>query len=701
MMPETLRDRLAPVHGRFLRSETAVMLTMALIVGLGSGFGAVAFRRLIETAHIFFFETLPDWLTRLRAPASLRSFMIVVTPALGGLMVGLVARFLAPEAQGPGVSSVMEALTLEGGRIRPIVIAARPIATSLSLGSGGSGGRAGPVVQLGSAIGSVLSQLARLSDERTKNLVACGAAGAIAATFNAPLAGVMFALEVLLTAFGLMQFTSVVVAAVTASVIGHAYFGDVPAFPFPPFVAPEAWELPVYALMGGASALTGVAFIRALYTVDDLFERQRLPSYVKPALGGLLVGLLGLGFPQVLGIGYESIEGVLFNRLTVTSIVILGMLKIVATSLTIGSGGSGGIFGPCLFIGAMLGGLFGQAVHQGPPGSSVPSSYALVGMSAVFAAASRAPITAILTLFEMTRDYNVILPLMLATVISAIVARHLLDDSIYTVKLTRRGIDIHADRNLDLMSTILVSEAMTPLEEIATVDPSTPLMELARIFDETHHHGTVVVDEGLHLQGVVSLTDLEQAQTQQLMTGTVADIQSRNVRTVFPDQTLKDALEHSGALDVGRIPVVDRARPRHVVGLLRRGDIVRAYSHAALDQQARLNGLDRARLERRTGIGAITPRADAPASEDGPRSGVIVEVRLQANYEAVGKTLQALELPPESLVASVRRGGRVLIPRGDTQLEAGDIVVALVTEEQEDNLRSRLKRPADRLHGTS
>jgi len=698
-MLETLRDRLAPAYGRFWRSETVVMLTMALLVGLGSGFGAVAFRRLIETAHTFFFETLADWLSYVPAPTSLRSSTVVVIPALGGLLVGLIARFLAPEAQGPGVSRVMEALALEGGRIRPVVIAARPIATSLSLGSGGSGGREGPVVQLGSAIGSALSQLARLSDERTKNLVACGAAGGVAATFNAPLAGVMFALEVLLAEFGLVQFASVVVAAVAASVIGHAYFGDVPAFPFPPSVTPETWELPMYALLGVASALTGVAFIRVLYTVDDLFERQRLPSYLKPALGGLHVGLLGLWFPQVLGVGYESIEAVLFNRLTVTSIVILGALKVVATSLTIGSGGSGGIFGPCLFIGAMLGGLFGQVVHQGPPGSAVPSSYALVGMSAVFAAASRAPITAILTLFEMTRDYNVILPLMLATVISAIVARHLLEDSIYTVKLTRRGIDIHADRDLDLMSAILVGEAMTPIEEIATVGPSTPLTELARIFDETHHHGTVVVDDELHLQGVVSLTDLEEAQTRQLINGTVADIQSKNVRTVFPDQTLKDALEHSGALDVGRIPVVDRARPRHVVGLLRHGDIVHAYSHAALDQQARLKGLDRARLERRTGLGAATLRAGAPASEGGGRRGVIVEVKLKAEYGAVGKTLQALDLPSEALIASLRRGGRVLIPHGDTRLEAGDIVVALVNEDREERLRNRLTQPANHLQG--
>ncbi len=694
-----LRDRVTRTYSRLRSSETAVMLTMALLVGLGSGLGAVAFRRLIEATHTFFFVTFRAFAKPLMSAFRVQTCVAAITPALGGLIVGLIAYVVAPEAKGPGVSSVMEALALQGGRIRPIVIAARPIATSVSLGSGGSAGREGPVVQLGSAIGSALSQLAHLSDERTKNLVACGAAGGVAATFNAPLAGVMFALEVLLAEFELVQFTSVVVAAVVASVVGHTYFGDVPAFLFPPSSPPETWELPVYALLGIASAFAGVGFTRALYLVDDLFERQSFSPYLKPAIGGLIVGIIGLWFPQILGIGYSSIEAVLFNRLTLISIAVLGLLKIVVTSFTIGSGGSGGIFGPCLFIGAMLGGLFGQLVHRATPGTAIPSTYALVGMSAVFAAASRAPITAILTLFEMTRDYNIILPLMLTTVVSAIVARHLLEDSIYTVKLSRRGIDVYAGRNLDLMSTILVSEAMTPIEEMTTVTPSTPLTELARIFDETHYHGTVVVNGHLHLKGIVTLSDLEQAQTQQLMTGEVSDIQVTNVRTVFPDQTLKDALKHFGALDVGRIPVVDRASPRRVVGLLRRGDIVRAYSYAALDQQARLTDLDRARLEHRTGLGTRS-RAAPPTLQKGKRPGgglgaSIVEVRLQDHHEAVGKTLQELDLPSQSLIASVRRGGRVLIPRGDTQLEAGDIIIALVTQEFKQPLHSRLTQPAD------
>ena len=679
-MVRSLRDRITSSYSRFWSSETAVMLITALVVGLGSGFAAVGFRWLLETIHALSLGTLGKWPLRVGVPAALATTVGVVTPAVGGLLAGLLIHYVAPETQGPGVSKVMECLALHGGRIRPIVIAAKPLATSVTIGSGGSAGREGPVVQIGSAIGSALSQAAHLSDERTKCLVACGAAGGIAATFNAPLAGVMFALEVLLAEFGLVRFTSVVVASVVASLVGHAYFGAAPAFPFPPSAVPETWEWPVYALMGVPAAFVGVAFTRTLDRVDELFEALSLQQYLKPALGGLIVGVVGLGFPRVLGVGYESIEAVLFNRLTIASILVLGLLKIVVTSLTIGSGASGGIFGPCLFIGAMLGGVVGQLVHHLSQGTVVSSSYTLVGMSAVFAAASRAPITAILTLFEMTRDYNVMLPLMLTTVISATLARHLLDQSIYTIKLNRQGIDVYAGRRLDLMTAILVSEAMTPIDEITTVNPSMPLTELVSVFDKTHYTGLLVLDADGLLRGVVGLSDLERAQTKQLMTGTVADIQTTNLPTVFPDQSLNAALQRFGALDVGRIPVVDRANTRRVVGVLRRGDIVRAYSHAVLDQQARLTHLDRVSLERRTNVGTLEQDAGA----------TVVQMRLRDDHGAVGRTIQELKLPAHSLIASIRRDGQVLIPRGDTRLQVGDILVALASGEDEKFLQSRL-----------
>lgn len=665
------RDNIGNFYTRFWTSETAVMVTMALLVGLGGGFGAVFFRWLINAFQRFFFDTLGEWLS------FMGPYYVVIVPALGGLLVGPVIYFLAREAKGHGVPEVMEAVALRGGRIRPIVVVVKSLASSICIGSGGSVGREGPIVQIGSALGSTIGQLLHLSDRRIRNLVACGAAAGIAATFNAPIAGVMFALEIILAEFGLMQFTTVVIASVTASVIGRIYFGDVPAFPIPPYAPANVWELPIYALLGVVAAFVGVGFTRILYWFEDLFETWRFPEYLKPVAGGLLVGLMGFGFPELFGVGYGAIEAVLHNQLVLSTLALLAVLKILATSITIGSGGSGGVFAPSLFIGSMLGGVFGLLIHQWmPEGTAVPAAYALVGMSAVFAAAARAPITSILILFEMTQDYRIILPLMLATVISTVVAHHLYRESIYTLKLKRRGIDVYAGKNLNLMRTILVGEAMTPIDRMVTVTPDTPLTELARIFDETHHHGLVVLDEKGELYGVVTLADLERAASEQLMAGKVRDICTTQVRTVFPDETLEDALRHFGALDVGRIPVVDRANPRHVVGLLRRGDIIRAYAQAYINEQARLTHMERVQLQQRLGVH-------------------IAEIPLREGDKAIGKTLQELCIPPKCVIASVRRGGRVLIPRGHTRLEAGDMVIALVTEDGEEALRSCLTGGGD------
>ncbi|MBN1954183.1 MAG: chloride channel protein [Anaerolineae bacterium] len=668
-----LRSRASQFYRRLWTSETAVMVLMALLVGLGGGFGSVIFRWLINSFHYFFFDILSQWLS------FMGPYYIIVVPALGGLIVGPLIHFLAREARGHGVPEVMEAIALRGGRIRPIVVLVKSLASSITIGSGGSVGREGPIVQIGSALGSTIGRVFCLSDERTKNLVACGAAAGIAATFNAPIAGVIFALEVILGEFGVTQFTTVVVASVTASVIGRIYFGNIPAFPIPSYAPVSFWELPIYAVLGLIAALVGVAYTRILYRFEDLFDAWRFPPYLKPAVGGLVIGLIGLQFPQIFGVGYESIEAVLHHELTLVTVGLLIVVKILATSITIGSGGSGGVFAPSLFIGAMLGGFFGLLVHQWmPQGTAVPAAYSLVGMSAVFAAAARAPITSILILFEMTQDYRIILPLMLATVLSTVIARHIDKESIYTLKLRRRGIDVYAGKNLNLMRTILVGEAMTPRERLTTVPPDMPLAVLARTFDETHHHGLAVVDENDILLGVVTLADLERAGPEALLTGVVRDICTKRVRTSFSDETLEDALRHFGALDVGRIPVVDRAKPTRLLGMLRRGDIIHAYSHAHLDHQARVVHMQRAQLEHQAGERAV-------------------EVHLLDRDQAVDKTIGELEIPADCIIASIRRGSRVLIPRGQTRLEAGDIVVALVADEQgEQELINRL-----RLSGTA
>ena len=453
--PRCLPPQLGGLLDRLQPSEQVVLIVTALFVGVTTGVGAVAFRYLIRGVEWVGYDWIPS------ITSSWGMTYVVLVPTVGGLLVGLLVYFFAREAKGHGVPEVMEAVALKGGRIRPIVAAIKSLASSICIGSGGSVGREGPIVQIGAALGSSVGQALRLSDDRVRNLVACGAAGGIAATFNAPIAGVIFALEIILHSFSMRYFSTVVISAVSASVIGQAVFGDVPAFPLPmQYHTESVWEFGLYPILGILAALTGVVFIHSLYWSEDLFARlKRVPEWVQPAIGGALLGGLALAYPfvtgpawsrspQIFNVGYDVIEGALLNQLVLGAVVTLLVLKLIATCLTLGSGGSGGIFAPSLFMGAMLGTAFGLAANMAfPETTAPPGAYALVGMAAVFAASAQAPITAILILFELTGDYRIILPLMLTVVVATLLARRMLKgESIYTLKLTRRGVRLEQGR---------------------------------------------------------------------------------------------------------------------------------------------------------------------------------------------------------------------------------------------------------------
>ena len=683
-----LRGRLTHKMGAWLDRhqppETAVLMGTALLVGLGAGLGAVVFRWLIDTVQDLFFDALPA------AVPALGDWVLVLAPAVGGLVVGPMIYFFAREAKGHGVPEVMEAVVLRGGRIRPIVVVIKSLASSISIGSGGSVGREGPIVQIGSALGSTLGQMLHMSDERIRNLVACGAAGGIAATFNAPIAGVIFALEVILGQFSVRYFSTVVIASVTASVVGRVAFGNVPAFAVPEYQMASPWELVLYAVMGVLAALVAVAFTRILYFFEDLFDNWKgFPEYLKTPVGGALLGLGGLLFFRLnqnpgmqvpgdpvafFGVGYDAMEWALLGKGTVLLLLGLLVVKILATSLTIGSGGSGGVFAPSLFIGAMMGGAFGYAANALFPNvTAAPGAYALVGMAAVFAGAARAPITSILILFEMTDDYRIILPLMLATVISTILAEHLSRESIYTLKLLRRGVRLEQGRDIDVMQGVMIGEAMTT--QVDSVSADLPLEDLRMVFDESHHHGLPVLDEQGELFGIVTLQDLGRAAERGGLEGRmVRDIATRSLLTVYPDEPMWVALKRLGTRDVGRLPVVDRQNPKRLLGLIRRSDIVRAYRvgiNRRLDLQERA---DRLRLAKLTGT-------------------EFVELRVEAGSPQVGRQVREVDLPPECLLTTARRGDKVILLHGNTRLQAGDRIVALADPECAQQLR-QVFRPA-------
>ncbi len=545
-------------------------MALATLVGVGAGLGAVGFRWLISSFQSLFFDGGEQVF------GSLGRYYVILLPVIGGLLVGLIIHFFAREAKGHGVPEVMGAVAAKGGRIRARVSVVKALASSLCIGSGGSVGREGPIVQIGSSIGSTAGQWLRLPEDWLRTLVACGAAGGISATFNAPIAGVFFALEVILGRFMTRSFGFVVISSVVADVVAHAFLGDTQSFVVPAYELVAAWEIPIYVVLGIGAGVVALAFIYVLYKSEDIFDGWRFPPYLKPAFGGIIIGLIGLYSLDLFGVGYGGVERALLGDVALSTLLILGALKLIATSVTIGSGGSGGIFAPCLFLGAMFGGAFGETAHRIFPTITAPSgAYAVVGMAAVFAGAARAPITAIIILFEMTRDYNIILPLMLAVVISTIVARGFNPETIYTTKVRKSGIDLHRHEDVDVMRSITVAEAMT--RDFPTVSPKMPITELMTKLTRSGHHGFPVVDEDGHLCGCVTLADVESAVISESDELRVEDIATKSLIVAYPDQSLYEALIKLGAKDVGRIPVVDRNDTTRLLGILRRHDIIRAY----------------------------------------------------------------------------------------------------------------------------
>jgi CIC family chloride channel protein len=552
-------------------SEAVFMLVFANIVGVGAGFGAIIFRWLIAFFQKLFFTEGHHILS------FMESYYVVVIPAIGGIVVGLLIYFFAKETKGHGVPEVMLAVDTAGGKIRPRVAAMKALVSSICIGSGGSVGREGPIVQISSALGSSLGQFFRLSTDKTRILVACGAAGGIAATFNAPLAGIFFALEIILREYGTRYFASVVLSAVTATAVSRTFLGSNPAFITPPYELLTAWDLLFYFILGFIAAFIGLLFIKLLYKCEDLFDAWKIPSYIKPAIGGLILGAIGFYFPQVFGVGYSSIEQTMNGQLAPMLILGLVGLKILATSLTLGSGGSGGVFAPSLFIGVMLGSSYGSLLHLLFPSIQVsPGAYALVGMGAVFAGAAQAPISAIIILFEMTGDYKIILPLMISCVISTLVVKNLSRDSIYTLKLRRRGIDLMKIKRPDLLEIITVSDAM--LKPVITVNETTLIKDAGLMIKSTTHRGFPVMNKEGLLTGIITYNDLNKAMNSGKGSKPVVDFMTRDMILCFPGDTLKTAIEKLGEKNIGRIPVVEQNNPGHMVGLITRKSIIAAYN---------------------------------------------------------------------------------------------------------------------------
>ncbi len=541
--------------GQLRQTRYVWMVLLSVIVGLAGGLCSVGFRWFINFGHrigwhrsdytVDYILSLPFW-------------WVIAVPTIGGLIVGLLVHTFAREAKGHGVPEVMEAVALRGGRIRPRVVLVKMIASGLCIASGGAVGREGPIVQIGSAVGSTLGQWLKIGQRELRTLVGCGAAAGIAGTFNAPVAGALFAVEIILGDFAVSHFAPIVISSVVATAVGRHMLGNVPAFQVPTYSLVHSSELLAHAILGLLAGVVAVLFVRCLYASEDLFDNVKVYPPAKTMFGGFLIGLIGLRFPHVFGVGYEVIEDALSQNTAMIWQMLLALvaIKIVAVSITIGSGGSGGIFAPSLFIGAMLGGAFGQVVHSvWPADTAGTGAYALVGMAAVVGAATHGPITAILIIFELTGDYKIILPLMLASVLATGVARFLSPDSIYTSKLRRRGVRFSQALDMSLLRALTAGQVRAG--RIPVLRPDEPFQNVVEQLEQYGGGDFIVADEDNTYLGMLTHTDIQLAllEREAVPLLVVGEVMRRDIPSVRADEPLDAVFNKFTAHEVDALAI--------------------------------------------------------------------------------------------------------------------------------------------------
>lgn len=568
----------------FVPGERSWMIVIAAFIGIMSGLAIIVFREAVELIHELLFVGGYEVLGI--AQGGWRSLLLPLLPIAGVTLLIPLSLAFPGRVNGYGFTGFLRRVNLENGVIRARNIFIKIVATALTIGSGNSAGAEGPIAQIGGALGSQIGQRFRVSGKRMKIYIAAGCAGGIAGIFNAPLAGMFFAAEiVLLGTYEISSFSALVISSALSTVVSRAYYGEIPAFPIPDYTIVNAFvELPLYTIMAIIVGVTAVLHIRFFYLIRDQFQRLPLHPQIKPLFGALLVGSIGIFFPQVMGDGYNYIAKALAGDTLVWRMMVLVFLKSLATAITLGSGGAGGVFAPSLFIGAVLGGAFGGIVHHFLPESTATAgAYATVGIGAFLAATTHAPLTAIFLLFEMTGNYMIIIPVMLTAVLGTVTASWLYKDSIDTVEFTREGIDIHEGREVAIMKSIKVGKAITEdfdfISENANINQLLELFRYARnsfYFPVINHKGLMV--------GVVSMQDVKTIlhSEEERVCHLVGSICTRDVLMLTPDTNLYDAMKLFDIKGIDEIPVVERLEEPWVLGMLKRQDVIAAYNHEML-----------------------------------------------------------------------------------------------------------------------
>jgi CIC family chloride channel protein len=570
---------------RLKLSDNNFLIILAVIIGLLGGLGNYLFRKTIELIHWAVVEQSLELFSISLEHWSFQRLLVAFLPMIGGLLVIPLWVFFAKDLKG-GFSGFLYRVNLKGAKLPFRPLFTRGFGAAVTLGTGGSAGQEGPIAMIGGAIGSQFGKWFKMSGDRLKVLVACGAAAGVAATFNAPIAGVFFATEiVLLSSFELASFTSIVISSGMATVVSRALLGNVSEVVAPPYFMNNPWEFLFYLLLGLLVGVLAAGFIDLHFRIKDRIAALKLPRLSKPVLGGLAVGVIGIGLPQVFGNGYEFITEVLFGQHSWYLLAFLILAKMVATSITLGSGFPGGLFAPCLFLGAVAGGAYGQLLGVFFPDLGIyGGAYALVGMGAFLAAATHSPMTAIFLLFEITDSYQVIIPIMLTCVIGTMVARHFKKDSLETVELSRLGIDLEAGKERNIMKNLAVGEVMS--RRVESVPENMSLGDFSRFIQQTHHTNFPLVNEQGELTGIISVQDFMGAVFEKELMDLVVikELASTKVITVHAEENLDTAMRKIGYRNIEQLPVVDRETHRKLHGIISRRDMISAYNRALVSR---------------------------------------------------------------------------------------------------------------------
>ena len=649
------------VREGFRKRGTTSFLIAAVVLGVVVGLATAVLAILIDGAETVT-ESFGEW-------TSWGVWAFAVTIPIGMSISWWLNERLGPGIAGGGVSETMVGLSLFGGYLPTRLIIPKMAATAATLGSGGSGGAEGPIAYIGASIGSSLARYGGFDHDRIRSLVAAGAGAGIGASFNAPIAGMLFAMEVILGSFAIRHLSAVVIASVVAAVTAELLIGEHLLLTSPPQRVGEPAELLLFVLLAVLAVAIGLVYLRALDIGATGRTPKQLPRWTKPIIWGLAVALIGVVWPESLGTGREFLSGLLAlqdsGAYVWWALVLIALAKIATSVITRSGGGSAGTFMPSLVIGGSLGAAFAILVQQISGFDALDTgAFAVVGMAAVFATVARAPLTSVIIVFELTGNYELILPLMLAAALATYFGDRFHKENAYTISIVREGIQLPSNEDIDLLDTVDVSEVMQDIDGL--LHPWQTLADAAEFFEVTGHHGVAITNDQDRLVGMLTLSDIAGAggPSHEL---SIAEAMSTDPITITPDAPVSMALSRMASLGVGRLPVLGGERNNELVGMFRRESVVDAYEHALSAAKGRELYRERKRIRSQPGADFFV-------------------VRVEEGSPVANKVVADVPWPGDAVLVSIQRSTAVLVPHGDTALRVGDVLTAFGSGEAHEDL---------------